>query len=294
MIRRSSLQTGVRLAALGFVVVWLFSGDLRGLVPFWLPFVVLLATEVEFVLRGRSEPRRPEQRRLPPGPEDADLGFGALVEDEDGFRFRPPPPRPAPSRARRAVWVAGVLAALALFVVAARVDRASTWQSLPKEERAHLVDRFASEAAIVAGRPVTLRCDEGYAFTGAGSDTLGIAFPDAGIAYLDPGVCRDLGDVLESGHAGERQADALVVLAHEAIHLGGERREGVTECLALQAAVRLGERFGLEASRARKLMRQAYEARLAERSAIRAAYALPLTCRENGPLDRSPGDGSFP
>ncbi len=294
MIRRSSLQTGVRLAALGFVVVWLFSGDLRGLVPFWLPFVVLLATEVEFVLRGRSEPRRPEQRRFPPGPEDADLGFGELVEDEDGFRFLPPPPRPAPSRARRAVWVAGALAALALFVVAARVDRASTWQALPKEERARLVDRFASEAAIVAGRPVTLRCDEGYAFTGAGSDTLGIAFPDAGIAYLDPGICRDLRNVLTSGHAGERQSDALVVLAHEAIHLGGERREGVTECLALQAAVRLGERFGLEKSRARTLMRRAYEARLAERSAIRAAYALPLTCRENGPLDRSPDDGSFP
>lgn len=294
MIRRSSLQTGVRLAALGFVVVWLFSSDLRALVPFWLPFVVLLATEVEFVLRGRSEPRRPEHRRTPPGPEDADLGFGELVEDEDGFRFLPPPPRPVPSRARRVVWVAGASAAIALFVVAARVDRASTWQALPAVERTHMVDRFASEAAIVAGRPVTLRCDEGYAFTGAGSDTLGIAFPDAGIAYLDPGVCRDLRDVLESGHAGERQAEALVVLAHEAIHLAGERREGVTECLALQAAVRLGVRFGLEESRVRTLMRQAYEARLAERSAIRAAYALPLTCREDGPLDRSPGDGRFP
>jgi hypothetical protein len=84
------------------------------------------------------------------------------------------------------------------------------------------------------------------------------------------------------------------VLAHEAVHLGGERREGVTECVALQAAVPLAVRFGVTEARARDLMRAAYEARLAERSAIRAAYALPLSCRAGGTLDRSPGDGVFP
>ena len=29
-------------------------------------------------------------------------------------------------------------------------------------------------------------------------------------------------------------------------------------------------------------------------AAIRAAYALPLSCHERGALDRSPGDGRFP
>jgi hypothetical protein len=139
-----------------------------------------------------------------------------------------------------------------------------------------------------------VRCDERYDFTGAGSDTLGIAFPNAGIAYLDPSICRALHDLLANGEAGERQAEALVVLAHEAIHLGGERREGVTECLALQAAVPLGVRFGLDESTARALMRRQYDERLAERSAIRAAYALPVSCREGGALDRSPADGHFP
>ena len=41
------------------------------------------------------------------------------------------------------------------------------------------------------------------------------------------------------------------MLAHEAVHLGGERREGVTECLALQEAGPLAVRMGLDAGRAR-------------------------------------------
>ena len=40
------------------------------------------------------------------------------------------------------------------------------------------------------------------------------------------------------------------MLAHEAIHLGGERREGVTECLALQAAGRFAVRLGIDEERA--------------------------------------------
>ena len=294
MIDRGRVQLVVRLAALGFVLAWLFVDELQAWVPFWLPFVILLGAELEFVLRGRGEPRRPERRRTPPGPEDADLGFGELVEEEDGVRWIPPPPRPPARRSRWAVRAGSVAALVVLFALAARTDRAATWQALAPEERARIVSRLATEAAIVARRPVTLRCDEGYAFTGAGSDTLGIAFPRAGIAYLDPSICRALRDLLGGGRAGERQAEALVVLAHEAIHLGGERREGVTECLALQAAVPLGVRFGLDEQDARALMRRQYERRLAERSAIRAAYALPASCSDGGALDRSPGDGRFP
>jgi len=225
----------VRLAALVFVVAWLFVDRLQEWVPFWLPFVVLLATEVEFVLRARGETPRRGRRRAPPGPEDADLGFGELVEDEEGVYWLPPPSRPAPGRSRWLVRAAGAVAVVVLFALAAHADRAATWQGLPQKARAAAVARFTSEAATIAKRPVTVRCDEQYDFTGAGSDTLGIAFPQAGIAFLDPSICRALRDLLENGHGGERAAEALVVLAHEAIHLGGERREGVTECLALQA-----------------------------------------------------------
>jgi len=289
------VQLVLRVAAIAFVVAWLFVERLREVVPFWLPFVVLLAAEIEFVLRGRLETPGPRRRRVPPGPEDADLGFGELVEDEDGYRYVPPPARPARSRRQTVAWAVGVVAVGALFVLAARADRAATWTALSETERARAVARLTSESALVAGRPVTIRCDEGYAFTGAGSDTLGVAFPGAGLAYLDQGVCRTLHDLIaDDAVHEERTAEALVVLAHEAIHLSGERREGVTECLALQAAVPLASRLGIDDGQARRMLDRAYERRLAERSAIRAAYALPRQCREGGSLDRSPGDGRFP
>jgi hypothetical protein len=295
MVDRSTVQTAVRVAAIVFVVAWLFVEALREVVPFWLPFVVLLAAEVEFVVRGRREVSLPRRRRIPPGPEDADLGFGELVEEEDGYRYVAPPTRPPRGRGGTLAWLAGAVAVAALFVLAARADRAATWRSLADSERARTVSRLTSEASIVAGRPVTIRCDEQYAFTGAGSDTLGIAFPRAGIAYLDQGICRALHDlVLDGKDRGERTGEAIVVLAHEAVHLRGERREGVTECLALQEGVRLGARLGLDERRARALMGAELDSRLAERSVIRAAYALPTSCRDGGSLDLSPGDSRFP
>ena len=295
MVDRTAVQTAVRVAAIVFVVAWLFVEALREVVPFWLPFAVLLAAEVEFVVRGRREVPRRRGRRIPPGPEDADLGFGELVEEEDGYRYIPPPSRPPRSRGRRVAWLGGVAAVLVLFFLAARADRAATWRSLPDDERTRTVSRLTAEASIVAGRPVTIRCDEQYAFTGAGSDTLGIAFPRAGIAYLDQGICRALHDlVLDGKDRGERTGEAIVVLAHEAVHLRGERREGVTECLALQEGVRLGARLGLDEARARALMGDELDRRLAERSVIRAAYALPTGCKDGGSLDVHPSDQRFP
>ena len=230
MVDRSTVQTAVRVAAIVFVVAWLFVEALREVVPFWLPFVVLLAAEVEFVVRGRRELSLPRRRRIPPGPEDADLGFGELVEEEDGYRYVPPPTRPPRGRGGTLAWLAGAVAVVALFVLAARADRAATWRSLADPERARTVSRLTSEASSVAGRPVTIRCDEQYAFTGAGSDTLGIAFPRAGIAYLDQGICRALHDlVLVGKYRGERTGEAIVVLAHDDVLLRVERLEGVTE-----------------------------------------------------------------
>jgi hypothetical protein len=291
---RGTAQIALRVAALAFVLAWLFVDELRGVLPFWLPFVVLLATEVEFVIRGRLEPSRPSRRRVPPGPEDADLGFGELVEDEEGVHYVPPPRRERAGKGRAVGWAVGVVAGVTLFAFAARADRAATWRALDDVDRRRTVSRLTSEAAIVAGRPVTLRCDDGYAFTGAGSDTLGIAFPRAGVAYLDPDVCRTLHDLLAAGEEHGDTGEALVVLAHEAIHLGGERREGVTECLALQAAVPLAVRLGVDEERARRWLGAELGRRLAERSVVRAAYALPRSCRDGGALDRRPEDPRFP
>ena len=59
VIDRDGAQVVLRVAAIGFVVAWLFVERLREVVPFWLPFVVLLAAEIEFVLRGRLEAPAP-------------------------------------------------------------------------------------------------------------------------------------------------------------------------------------------------------------------------------------------
>ena len=292
---RATLQSALRAAAVVVVVAWLFSDNVRAWVPVWVPIVLLLAAEVEFVVRGRREGPRPASQRVPPGPEDADLGFGELVEDEEGIRFLPPPARPE-RRARRIGWVVGAAVGAVVVFFAVRSDRAATWGALSADSRARAEARFTAEASRIAGRRVRIRCDESYAFTGAGSDTLGIAFPGARLAYLAPTVCRSLYDLaFRSDRRGREQtADALVVLAHEAVHLGGERREGVTECLALQEAGPLAVRLGLAEGTARRALRTAYDQRLAERNVIRAAYALPASCRDGGALDLRPGDSSFP
>jgi hypothetical protein len=292
---RATVQGAVRAAAVVVVVAWLFSDDVRAWVPIWVPILLLLAAELEFVFRGRREARRPVTSRIPPGPEDADLGFGEIVEDDDGIRFLPPPARPE-RRGRRLGWVVGAgIAALVVFL-AVRSDRSATWAALAADARTTAESRFTAEASRIAGKPVRIRCDEGYSFTGAGSDTLGIAFPGSGLAYLDPTICRALYDMAFAGdHRGDqREADALVVLAHEAVHLAGERREGVAECLAVQEAGPLALRLGMPEETTRRILRTAFAERLSERTIIRAAYALPAGCRDGGALDRRPDDPRFP
>jgi hypothetical protein len=293
---RANVQSAVRVAALVVVVAWLFSDAVRAWVPVWVPLCLLLAAEIEFVVRGRREGPRSARPRVPPGPEDADLGFGEIVEDEDGIRYLPPPARPRRAGGRWLGWVVGAAVAALVVGLAVRSDRAATWGALSPEKRARAEARFTAEASRIADRAVRVRCDEGYAFTGAGSDTLGIAFPGAHLAYLDPTVCRSLYDLaFGGGRSGAQQTvDAVIVLAHEAVHLGGERREGVTECLALQEAGPLAVRLGLGSGTARRALRTALDQRLAERNVIRAAYALPAGCRDGGSLDRRPDDPRFP
>lgn len=291
---RARLQLVLRVLLLGFVVLWLFVEALRTRIPFWLPFAVLLGAELEFVMVGRREAPRRSRHRVPPGSDDADLGYGELVEEEDGYRYVPPPVREERGPSRRLAWLVGVILAALLFGLAARADRQASWSSLDDDARRRTVSRLTTEASRVAGSTVRIECDERYAFTGAGSDTLGVAFPRRGLAYLDPAICRDLHDALAGSSADANAIEAVIVLAHEAVHLRGERREGVTECLALQEAVPIARRLQLDGRDATRLVRAAYARRRAERNAIRAAYALPASCRDGGSLDRSPGSTGFP
>jgi hypothetical protein len=297
---RRSLQVALRIGGLAFVVAWLLSAELQLRVPFWVPFAILLAAEVEFLVRGWREgrgaaPTEAVAERRAPGPHDADLGWGELVEDEAGIRYVPPPRRAARPRSRRLLTAASIALAAGLFVVAVRVERARTWQALSEETRDRVEARLSREASTIAGRTVTVRCDDSYTYTGIGSDALGVAFIQRGLAYLHPSSCRTLHDLIE-GDRRERDetGEAILVLAHEAVHLAGERDEGVTECKGLQEGVSLGARLGLSGASARRLMADRYRRNLAERSITRSEYRLPASCADGGDLDLRPGDDTFP
>ncbi len=290
-------QVTLRLVALAFVVAWLFSPTLQGVVPWWLAFAILAATELEFLVRGLREPRGPRVSHgttRAPGAEDADLGWGTLIEDDDGARWIPPPARaPGPRRWPAALATAAVAAVL--LVVTLHVDDSRTWDGLDAASQTSTLRLIRAQSSRIARRPVIVQCDRDYAFTGARSDALGVAFPGRGIAFLDPAICRAIDDLRVGHHvADDRAGEAILVLAHEAVHLGGELDEGVTECRALQVGVDLGRRLGLPEDRAARLMRARFASALAERNVVRAAYALPRGCDDGGAYDLDPTSSRFP
>lgn len=281
-----------------FVVLWLLSARLQSTIPFWLPFAILAAMEVEFVVRGIRERRAgtepaPTTRRLP-GAEDADLGWVETVDGEGEPILVPAAPR-APRRTRVPVVVMLVIG-VALFAYAYRVDRNAGWASVGAADRARAEKRFTAEAGRIAGREVRVYCDDGYAFTGVGSDAAGVAFISRALAYLEPTVCRSLYRIAFEGELGPREeaAFAIAVLAHEATHLRGVRNEAETECFALQEGVTLGRRLGLDARTARTLMEAQRARDLSDASVARLDYRLPAECRNGGSLDLRPNDPAFP
>lgn len=280
------------------MLLWLFSGRLQAVIPFWLPFAILAAMELELVVRGVRERRlgaatKAASRRLP-GADDADLGWVEAVDENGEPVLVPAAPRTR--RSTRLPLALVLVVGLGLFAYAYRVDRDAGWSSVPATERARTERRFTAEAARIAGREVTVRCDDGYAFTGVGSDAAGVAFIPRSLAYLDPGICRSLYRVTFEDRLGGRDdaAFAITVLAHEATHLRGVRDEAETECFALQEGVTLGQRLGLDIDTARDLMRSQLDRDLSDASVQRVDYRLPPGCRDGGALDLRPADPRFP
>ena len=296
--QRDRLQTATRIGALVFVVLWLLSARLQSAIPFWLPFAILAAMEIEFIVRGIRERRAdvepaPTSRRLP-GADDADLGWVEAVDEEGAPILVPAPPRP-PRRTRGPAVLMLVLA-VGLFAYAYRVDRDAGWSSLSGADQAKAEKRFTAEATRIAGKDARVYCDDAYSFTGVGSDAAGVAFISRGIAYLEPTICRSLYRIAFEGKLGPRDdaAFAITVLAHEATHLRGVRNEAETECYALQEGVPLGRRLGLDQETARSLMKAQRARDLSDASVARLDYRLPEECRNGGSLDLRPSDPLFP
>ena len=298
MLSRETVQAAARVGAFVFVVLWLLSGELQGVIPFWLPFAILAAMEVEFVVGGIRErrhgpPAHPASRRFP-GRDDADLGWVETVDEEGEPVLVAAPPRER--RRSRLPLLVVALVGLALFGFASHVDRQAGWTSVSTAARARGEKRFTAEAAHIAGRPVRVICDSDYAFTGVGSDAAGIAFIPRGLAYLEPTICRSLYRIALEHRIGNRDdaALALAVLGHEATHLRGVLNEAQTECYALQEGVGLGERLGLDRATAESLMRSQLDRDLSDATVQRVDYRLPPGCRNGGSLDLRPSDPRFP
>jgi hypothetical protein len=69
--------------------------------------------------------------------------------------------------------------------------------------------------------------------------------------------------------------------------------EGTTECYALQTGIEIGQRMGLSAETARRMMRQQLVDN-ALRSGVTPAYRVPPDCRDGGALDLNPNSARFP
>jgi hypothetical protein len=325
--RLPSPPTLLRIGLIVFVLTWIFGPyELRSAVPIWLPFLIALGLEVHFFVSAlRSNPTpRPDR-----GPQSLDrerYGYGTddellLVREGDKELWIPyagetdeelrelidtaresaeeepapvedePEPRPF-WPLRRLVVGLGLIAALALVFWV--VEENTGWNGIDASARAEAAALFSEEASRVAGKTVTVRCDESGNVVGAVQHADGAAIVGGDVAYLTPERCLDLYRLAFDGEIrSNRTGRAIAVLAHEAWHLRGVADEGTTECYALQSGVELGRRLGLSAGRAERLMRQ----QLVDnelRGRTNAAYRITPDCRDGGRLDLAPGLTRFP
>jgi hypothetical protein len=320
--------TAVRVGLVVFVLAWMLGPDeLRSAIPIWIPFLIVLGLEVAFLVSAFRPDTRPRPDRAPqqldrerygypddsdelllvhegdeelwiPYSGETDEELDALIEEAreaDDVSDAAPVVAERPrlgDRLRQFAVGLGVIGALALVVWF--VESRTGWDSLSGDTRLEAVARFSEEASRIAGKPVTIRCDESRDYVGAVQHADGVAIVGGDRAYLTPERCYDLYRLaFESEVTSSQTARAIAVLAHEAWHLRGVRDEGTTECYALQSGVELGQRLGLSEDTARQMMRQQLvENRL--RGAASFEYVVPPDCEDGGGLDLRPGDERFP
>jgi hypothetical protein len=182
----------------------------------------------------------------------------------------------------------------ALALLAWIVDSRTGWNGVDASARAEAAARFSDEASRIAGKAVTIACDEAGEHVGIVQHADGAAIVGGDVAYLTPARCLDLYRLaFEDEARGSQTGRAIAVLAHEAWHLRGIRDEGTTECYALQSGVALGRRLGLSEDTARQMMRREL-ADNARRGPDSFEYRVPPECREGGRLDLNAEDTRFP
>ncbi len=328
---RPSSAVLARVVLAAFVLAWVFGPYwLRSTVPIWLVFAVAVGLELHFVV---SAVRAETSRRPGRGPQTRDLeryGYAeeaeelllvrdggdelwisyagetgdeldALIEGARSEEGDEQPAEPVPATGRHGRWsspilrfAAGIAVIGALAALVWVVQAHTGWDSLADDSRQRTVTRISEEASRIAGKPVSMRCDESGSHVGFVQDADGVATVGGTLAYLTPERCYDLYRLAFEGETtSSRTARALAVLAHEAWHLRGVSDEGTTECYAFQSGVALGQRLGLSQDTAAQMMRQQLVENV-DRGASNLEYLVPGECRSGGRLDLDPALERFP
>jgi hypothetical protein len=277
----------VRVSLVVFVLAWILGpSELRDAVPILVVFLVALGLEVSFLIGAlRNVPTPPPDR----GPQPIDRDRYGFDDDEPVPALEPAPRQSAVRRFAVGLAVIGVLVG-AIWILEGRTG----WDSVSGDARAEAVERFSDEASRIAGKPVSIRCDEARDYVGAVQHADGVAVVGGDLAILTPEICHDLYRLAADGDVtGSRTGRAIAVLAHEAWHLRGVAIEATTECYALQSGVELGRRLGLDDDTARQLMRQQLTEN-ALRGVESLEYRLTPECRDGGRLDLESESTSFP
>jgi len=287
-----------RLLLLAVVVAWFFSPPAwRYAVPLWLPFVVALGLELEFLAVGLLRPARPRATR-DRGPQAADLerfGWAGEEPEEDDPAFWTSPP----ARVRRSSLAQRVVISLAVVAFVAAVawgiDVRRGWSALDAGTRTRVERVLSHQAQAIAGHPVTVRCDSKGKHVGVVQESDGLAEVGGTNAWLTPAICFRLYQLVDhkETHSFNPTGRAIAVLAHEAWHLQGVADEGVANCYAFQSGVEIGVRLGLSSSRARALMREQLATNGFDSSGD-PRYLVPAGCRDGGRLDLHRSSKQFP
>jgi hypothetical protein len=177
----------------------------------------------------------------------------------------------------------------------------------PETGDRQLDSRALHAAAAIAGTPVTVNCvaprDAGF------YQVLGHADYTRRQIELQPSLCSALNQMLAEPAppgtpASHTEAEATLVLTHEAVHLSsypGRRSEALTECRALQLVHDAALAAGVDDTTARALGHEAlrYDAQLPGPGDWRVGlgeipnYRAP-GCYDGGPLDIHPNSNDWP
>jgi hypothetical protein len=126
----------------------------------------------------------------------------------------------------------------------------------PHTHATPLEERLGLAATALAGRNVSIRCDDLKGIQASPEIGGFVEFSGstpANYAHIRRKLCRSLSRLThDRGAGGSDEAQAVKVLAHESFHLRGVKNEAAAECYALQYVTPTARRLGASGANAQR------------------------------------------